>query len=469
MHGLKHVILAGLILLLFSWGGMADVGNISSNTTIQAFTDAGFQVNPGVVGAFNVLAMYNAGFISSCFGNNPSNPYLTFYLPKAPGQVTNNTMTDAPINPEHKGLWADYRLRPDEVIVFIGSTPPECDYFSYTGYIAMRVNPDTEKPYRIFGSLGDSINGQRLAKEEQYADNVFNQPIIIILSADATSVKKVKDSLIKAGYPEGIIHNLTIPHTIVNMGLDADADTFTVAHRTANFKNQQEENSYTNSSPGKVYRLTPAEFKEPEYIPIPNLIVRGTGDTHEFELFDDLKELREAILNKYGKNRGADLDSSVWVFEGYDGIQRNSDMIADSRDAVYLRTTNTTLSDKPDDCIIVYGVNHIATGKATYSNFAFYGSLVENGVGAISNHVLAGTAEAYLPNNPNAKYLYVAKISRHADDNPATLVVPFNKGIEGVDLDQPGFVGFRFYVEPGTTIGNTWAEVVYDRAISFKS
>ncbi len=85
----------------------------------------------------------------------------------------------------------------------------------------------------------------------------------------------------------------------------------------------------------------------------------------------------------------------------------------------------------------------------------------------IPNHVLAGTADPYLPDNPNAQYLYVAKISRHDDGNPETLVVPFNQGIEGVDLPQPGFVGFRFFVEPETTIGDTWAEVVYDRAIRF--
>ncbi|MDD1727921.1 MAG: hypothetical protein LUQ50_02485 [Methanospirillum sp.] len=43
--------------------------------------------------------------------------------------------------------------------------------------------------------------------------------------------------------------------------------------------------------------------------------------------------------------------------------------------------------------------------KATDSIFAFYGSQVESGVGAVSNHMLAGTAEPYLPDNPNAQYL----------------------------------------------------------------
>jgi hypothetical protein len=469
MYQLRFAILSGLLLLLFSSGGLADGGGISQNATVQAFSDAGFQVSPGEVGTFDVLDMYNAGLITSCWGNNPTNPYLTLYLPKAPGQTTNNTMTDAPINPAHKGLWADYRLRPDEAVVFIGTTPPECDYFSYTAYIGMRFDPATKKPYRIFGSLGDSINLQRLAKEERYAAGAFNQPIVIIISADARAVNNVKEALSHAGYPDDIIHTLTIPHTLVTMGLDAGADTFTFAHRTANFKDSHDENNYTNSSPGTVYRLTPADLSEPDYLPIPDLIARGTGDTREFELFDDLKELREAILKKYGKDRGQDLNPSIWVYDGYDGIQRDSDMIADSRDAVYIRTVNTTLGNKPDDCIIVYGVNHVATGKATYSNFAYYGADVLNGIGAVSNHDYSGTAEEYLPGNPDAKYLYVAKISRNADNSTATLVVPYNQGIQGVDLDKPGFVGFRFYVEPETTIGDAWTEVVYDRAISFTS
>jgi hypothetical protein len=469
MRDVRILILMNLLILFFLPGGAAYGEDIVENTTIQAFSDAGFQVNAGQVESFDVLGLYKAGFIASCFGNNPTNPYLTFYLPRAPGQTTNNTITDAPINPAHKGLWVDYRLRPDEAIVYIGTTPPECDYFSYIAYIGLRVDPVTKKSFRIFGSLGDSINLQRLAREERYAGTVFNQPIIIIISADANTVKKATEALTRAGYQEDMIHVLTLPHTLVTMGLDADADTFAFAHRTANFKDRQEEIVYTGSPPGKVYRLTPDEFAEPEWLPVPDLIVRGTGDTREFEYYNDLKELHEAILEKHGRDRGSDLDSSVWVFEGYDGIQRDSDMIADNRDAVYFRTTNATLGDGPDDFIIVYGVNHVATGKATYSNFAFYGAEAQNGIGAVSNHNITGTAEAYLPGNPNAKYLYVAKISRYDDGSPATLVVPYDKGIEGVDLDTPGFVGFRVYVEPETTIGNAWAEVVYDRAISFNS
>jgi hypothetical protein len=55
-----------------------------------------------------------------------------------------------------------------------------------------------------------------------------------------------------------------------------------------------------------------------------------------------------------------------------------------------------TLADDADEYLIVYGVNHAATGKTIYSNFGMYGEKTINGVGAVANEALTGTAEAYL-------------------------------------------------------------------------
>ena len=63
------------------------------------------------------------------------------------------------------------------------------------------------------------------------------------------------------------------------------------------------------------------------------------------------------------------------------------------------------MGNDTNEFIIVYGVNHVATGKCTYSNFAPYGTDIWNGVGAIHDSELAGTAEEYLPDSSNAKYL----------------------------------------------------------------
>lgn len=64
-----------------------------------------------------------------------------------------------------------------------------------------------------------------------------------------------------------------------------------------------------------------------------------------------------------------------------------------------MRHPAITLGNDTDEFIIVYGINHVATGKASYSNFAVYGADAWNGKGAITDADFNGTAEEYLPGN----------------------------------------------------------------------
>lgn len=139
------------------------------------------------------------------------------------------------------------------------------------------------------------------------------------------------------------------------------------------------------------------------------------------------------------------------------------------RDGQYMRCSDFTLADDPDEFVIAYGVNHAATGKATYSNISVYGTVKANGVASAWNKEYAGTAEEFLPGNPNAKYLYVWKFARSANGEPHTIAVPYNQGINGVDLDQPMFLGFRAYLEKETKTGPVVTELYYDRAIKFSN
>jgi len=136
---------------------------------------------------------------------------------------------------------------------------------------------------------------------------------------------------------------------------------------------------------------------------------------------------------------------------------------------VYLNATGTTLGDNPGEKIIVYGVYHSATGKATYANFGRYGSWALNGVGGMSNNDYSGSAEEYLPNNPDAKYLYVAKLSRMDDSKNMTSVIRSGVGVSGIELENPCFIGYLAYVEPESGISPAWSELVYDRAMKINS
>jgi hypothetical protein len=77
------------------------------------------------------------------------------------------------------------------------------------------------------------------------------------------------------------------------------------------------------------------------------------------------------------------------------------------------------------------------------------------------------TAQEYLPNDTNAKYLYVYKIARHANGDPHCYELPYGPGGYGIGPDQPLFIGWRLYLEKGTQTGPSYSEILYDRAIKF--
>jgi len=433
---------------------------------------AGFVVAEGVFEIFDIIKMYDTGLIPSCWGNNPSTPYMIYKLPLAPGQTVPNTLTEGVINPERKGLWNDYRLRSDEAIVFVGVTPPEVKYFSYRSYLAIRYFPAEGKGRRIFASLGDTINNLEIktaGTPNGAKGNPFSQETIVITTADKGTDAKVRSAIQAAGYSLSVVNTDTIPAGLMKMGLDEQADTFTFIHRVAFFADPVAGQHYITQFKGRVFRVTPSTVSTPEPFPVQPLKVRGTGDTSELNLMAAVDELRQAILAKHGSANATELGTRIWLLEGNDAIQRGVDVIGENRDTFYLRSDPFTLADKADEYLIIYGVNHAATGKATYSNFGMYGEKAINGVGAIASDALTGTAEAYLPNNPAAKYLYVYKVARDARGDSLCLEVKYGVGAAGVDLDQEAFIGFRAYLEPSTKVGPNWFEVLYDRVIKFSA
>jgi hypothetical protein len=414
--------------------------------------------------------MYDAGIVPSCYGNNAQAPYMCCKLPKAPGQTTNNTVSDAPIKPENKGLWADYRLRPDEAIVFIGKTPPQCSYFSYRSYIAVRYFPEEGKSRRVFGSLGDPANNMTIntmGTPDGAQGDPFEQYTVLISTADKGVDRRVRDCLASAGFSMDIVNTDVIPSGLVKMGLDAEDDTFTFIHRLAFFDDAQAGQDYMNNAQGTVFRLTPDQETQLEPFEVPQARVRATGDNAELDLAGALEELHQAILSKYANLQATDLGTSVWWLQGYDGIQRGADVLGDNNDAVYLRTDQFTLGDDPQEFLILYGVNHTAFGKSIYNNLSIYGADILNGVAGKENVSLAGTAEEFLPGNSAAKYLYVCKVARSAAGDPNCLEVPTGPGAHGIPLTAQAFVAYRIYLDPQTKTGPFWFELLYDRALKF--
>jgi hypothetical protein len=204
------------------------------------------------------------------------------------------------------------------------------------------------------------------------------------------------------------------------------------------------------------------------------------------DLYPTMDKLRKAILARYAMEYNAEeLDSLLpdYIPEGYPAIQRGIAYMGPGRDgsAGYGRDANYWVSswfDLPaDGFAIVYGVDHAATGKATYSsaNVYLHQTLAAGITSADSADFAAnpGTASAFLPGEAGIEKFYVWKVARNCNGQPACLEATLPPQWAGVcsgkiTSNAPVRIAFRQYLEPATGVGPADAELLYDRAIVFR-
>jgi hypothetical protein len=429
-----YIILAILFAMIIGTGLAQNTATGDVKAFEQALEKDGFTVREGGLGYFDFMKLYDMGIMPSAYGNNPSTKYLVYLVPPASGEVTGVIANVIKALGVTANITPFPNLRQDEALVFVGRTPPECRYFSYDYFLMERTYGNETR--WIFANLVDTINNLNINTEgtpNGLPGNPYNQTTIIITTADKGVDQRIQAAALSAGYSGDIINSQVIPSAMVKMGIENTSDTFGVFIRPSLFADQKAGDAYIANKPAKVFRITPNESSKLDPYNMPVIKARGTGKT-EFDLMPDLEQLREAILNRYSSLNAIELPTSQGVPVGSDAIQRGIDALGPTNDACYLWTSDRiadlptppfpnlalyygslqnpplTLGNDSNEFIIVYGVNHVATGKAIYGNFVPYGADAFNGVGMVTDAEFNGTAQEYLPDNPNAKYLYVYKM-----------------------------------------------------------
>jgi hypothetical protein len=421
----------------------------------------GFDVTLGLAGALNLPEEYCAGTADTAlYANNE--PYVQVQVPESAQKP--------------RQLSAFFQLRPDEAVVLIGLTPPPARYFSYGPYLWSRVYPDgiTRVP---FATVGDAVNN---ATVNTIGSTPFNAPVVLIFTPDRTTEARVRVALRRAGYPAAIINTVVFPASILNLGHGVTADPLRIVLRNAIWEEPDAGKRYLTDI-GKnlhVFRVTPRTLATADSFPAPRLRIRGTGRT-EMDLANKLGELRQGIIAANPGSQATDIVTMPMCYEGYDLIQRGIELCGDSRDAFYVgaglpefdQINQITLAD--GEFLMLYGVNHVASGKATYMNTNIYASeTAKLTLGAIDDRKFTGkeTATPYLPpGDPDANLMYAYKISRYCggESNCKQLAVP--DGCTRVTLDSSTLLGIftRIYLEPATKIGPAMSEMLYDRVTKF--
>jgi hypothetical protein len=384
-----------------------------------------------------------------------------------------------------------FKLRHDEAIVLIGRTPPPVTYFGFYAFVASRYYPDKEEDQRrtvIVSTVGDTINNATI---KTTGPTPFDRPVVLIFTPDQGTDASIRSALRRAGYPEATINTYVLPASMLNLGHGETADEFQITLRTAQFEHPDAGNQYIREAPGNlsILRVTPHNQTTADPFPMPRLRVRGTGES-EMRLMNKLGELRAGMIAVNSGLHATDFLSSsqAAAYEDYDFLQREIAAEGGSRDAFFLCAgwmmplayVNDVITLAEDEFLMVYGVNHVATQKATYQNITVYATgrgridgtrdrEANALVGGIADEILPGTATGYLPaGDPDANLMYAYKVSRRCGRGEGNCL-PLSAPCPRLTLDSSTVLGlyFRMYLEPATKAGAAMSEILYDRVIKF--
>jgi hypothetical protein len=351
-----------------------------------------------------------------------------------------------------------FRLRPDEAVLYLGPTPPPCDYFSFTPFLFLRLtNSVSAKGDWLLASVRDPLNNARI-QTEAGPGQPFSANTMVIFTADRTTYEAITNAAQQAGYPASMLNLYTLPASELYLGVEPGscADLLVVIMRTANFSDAAAGQAYlANDHYGAVYRLTPRAARDLNALEPPAW--RNLESTNECELIaqrapgwdltNALEQLKQAIVSSIPHVETKSFTSTRWFVDSREVLTDNPASPAyrrfaagESTDTTYLRNatetgvaTNFTLGT--NEVVVVYGVNHAASGLVTYANFAIYGDWVMspctsrwpdpewcqvgcgdpiwNGVAGLNNRSYTGSAAVFLPNDPVAtNLLYAVMVAR---------------------------------------------------------
>ncbi len=363
-----------------------------------------------------------------------------------------------------------YRLRPDEAIVWLGETPPKAAYFGFTDYL-MNRDDGTGKRVPVFASLAETLNSGVMGVEGPKDGVTFGRRALIVHTPDASIAERVRKAALAAGVADAAINIAPIDATTTRLGTEQDKDAFGVLFRVALFDDADAGKAWLDAPPAKVYRLTSSA---PPAMPAPY----GKAASRPKDTMNDenpmyaaaAAELQQAIIAAHSGTHTATVETMTeGTPDPYACIAGEKTCAGDNRDTIYPSAGFFAWLPNAADFIIVHGVDHSATGKATYANASVYALQHLAGVASISSKVWKGSAAKYLPNHPLVDKLYAYKIARSCNGELFCLEVPNAPCPNGIVPGSLATITFRAYLEPTTNTAPNPSLLVPDGVLRFKT
>ena len=411
----------------------------------------GYDVDEGSVVFFQIA---DCAALPTCFGNNPSSPYGLYLVPPAPGEAP--LPTDPPPFSKN-GHVSGWRMRADEAIVFLGRTAPPARYLSFRSYLFSRAGK------AIFASLGDSLNHLVLGTDAPPGGDAFDRETIVITTADATLDAHLRARLAETGASGAMINTDVLPASELTLGLDDASDVLTMLYRVALVSDAAKAKAYFDAPPARLLRVRPRAERKASPLAAPPPRTRGTG-VDESAYAAGLDALGAAIKSAHPGAKSAALGYVDLGLDGATCIGMLSSCNGDNSDTVYETNLPIVLGDAAGERIVVYGVDHTAIGKATYTTLGVYDVARLLGVGGVADEKLAGSAAPFFPaGDARAASYFAYSFARSCDGEPFCFEVPVDP--PGVSLASQLAIVVRPYLEPATRSGPLKAELLLPRGL----
>jgi hypothetical protein len=403
----------------------------------------------------------------------------------------------SPVQPAPNWTPNNFRLREDEAMVVIGTTPPPAAYFSlittmYKGTLRKDVGPPL-----LWVPVIDPINNRTIRTT---GATPFSRPFVVVSTGHQRTLDEVHAMLRSAGL-EAAINDAPIAPALFQLGLGQDAEQFAFNVRITLPITKADTDAYVaafnnptvSERPIRVFRVRPAiagndriqavYARDP--VPVPELRVAGTGKS-ELDLYPTLQVLRQRIIDRYSATHNyTDVSMDPGLQQPYSGLQRaagstdfplQDGVMAGASDAIYLDSANFILP--AGAFLVAYGADHRATGKASYSNIAVYADPVAAvSLASVLSPDLQGSARDYINDQMNVDMFYAWTFTRGAASggHVSQIMSPGSTGKycqTRFGLNQPVDLNIvriwaRSYLEPATNTRPFESELILDRLLMF--
>ena len=400
------------------------------------------------------------------YGNNPQSVYGLIYSDIA-----------------GKGLLPLFGIGPADAVLWVGCTPPPLQYFSMRSYLT------GWKMLNVFGSLGDAANNLRFNSSGGGTSPAnFNRTAALIVSGDLGSGARVADALRTAGLPQNAVNHDWVPPSLLHLTRhNLVLESLMFLYRVTMFHDPAAGARYTNSSWPLLFLYAPdGTPKQPA--PVPTQRPRGTG-TNESALQPRLDALASSAATTVG-GAGFSLARSLQLkpidIEGIlKCVPEHIECGGDNRDAAYFSDANEyfTLPKDGSSFLLVVGVDHNATGKATYGNLVVETAPPDQGVfnstcdGVVGtdSRFFGGTAAPFAGGAAHAAdQLYAVAVSRACKTLGPSLFPSAPASLHCLQVDDTMLakrstlrIVVRAYLEAATMTGPAYEELVWPKVLQF--